>query len=237
MGAGSWVLGYAPRLAAVLVKKHPEPSTQHPLLWHNRQCSRHTMHSEPDGTRPRVDGERPSLYAQVIYLPDPLGGFLDELRLEMVPGCNPHAHISILPPRPLTGSPEFAIAEARKIMAAFTPFEVELGLIEKFDLTDVIYISVAAGCDSLRELHRALNRGLLAFEEPFAYHPHVTLAQDLPAGQVNALLDLAVRRWREFRSPRRFRVASTVFVRNTHANQWIDLAEEPLCAAPVGPEG
>ena len=111
------------------------------------------MHSEPDGTRPRVDGERPSLYALVIYLPDPLGGFLDELRLEMVPGCNPHAHISVLPPRPLTGSPEFAIAEARRIMAAFTPFEVELGRIEKFDLTDVIYISVAAGCESLRELH------------------------------------------------------------------------------------
>src|ERR1039458_6592237 len=55
------------------------------------------MQSEPNGTRPE------SLYALVIYLSDPLGGFLDDLRLEMVPGCNPHAHISVLPPRPLPG--------------------------------------------------------------------------------------------------------------------------------------
>jgi hypothetical protein len=187
------------------------------------------MQSEPNGTCPE------SLYALVIYLPDPLGGFLDDLRLEMVPGCNPHAHISVLPPRPLPVAPEDAIAEARGIVGGFAPFDIELGQIEKFDVTDVIYISVEGGAERLRQIHRSLNLGALAFEEPFAYHPHVTLAQEIEAGQVEALLELAARRWREFRGPRRCRAESTVFVRNACGNQWIDLAHGPLRAAPVGP--
>ena len=206
-------------------------------MWHNLQCSRHKMHSEPDGTRPQVDEEWLSLYALVLYLPDPPGSFLDDLRLEMVPGCNPHAHISVLPPRPLPVAPEAAIEEARGIVGGFAPFDIELGRIEKFDVTDVIYISVEEGAEQLRQIHRSLNRGALAFPEPFAYHPHVTLAQEIEAGQVEALVALASRRWREFRGPRRFRAEGTVFVRNTRGNQWIDLANGPLHAAPVGPVG
>lgn len=197
-------------------------------MCHNRQCSRHKMQAEPNGTRPQ------SLYALVMYLPDPLGAFLDDLRLEMVPGCNPHAHITVLPPRPLPAAPEAAIEEARAIVAGFAPFDIELGRIEKFDVTDVIYISVEGGADQLRKLHRSLNGGSLAFQEPFTYHPHVTLAQEIEAGQVDALFAAASRRWREFRWPRRFRAESAVVVRNTRGNQWVDLANGPLRAAPVG---
>jgi len=183
------------------------------------------MHSEPEDARPHT------LYALVIYLPDPLGHFLDDLRLELVPGCNPHAHVSLLPPRPLPVAPEAAIAEALEIVAGFASFDIELGPIEKFDVTDVIYIGVERGADGLREMHRSLNRGALAFPEPFVYHPHVTLAQNIEPGQAEALRDLAARRWREFPGPRRFRAESAVFVRNTRGNLWIDLANGPLRAA------
>ena len=192
------------------------------------------MHSEQKGTRPQGDGERPSLYALVIYLPDPLGGFLDALRLEMVPGCSPHAHVSVLPPRPLPVAAEAAIEEGRGIVSGFAPFDIELGRIEKFDVTDVIYISVEDGAGQLREMHQSLNRGALGHQEPFAYHPHVTLAQEVQADQVASLVELAARRWREFRGPRRFRAEGTVFVRNTRGNQWTDLASGPLRAAPIG---
>jgi hypothetical protein len=186
------------------------------------------MPSEPDGARP------PSLYALVIYLPDPLGGFLDDLRLEMVPGCKPHAHVSVLPPRPLPVAPEASIEEARQIVAGFAPFDIELGGIEKFDVTDVIYIAVEGGARQLRQMHDTLNRGALAFAEPFAYHPHVTLAQEIEAGHADALVELASRRWREYQGPRRFRAETSMFVRNTRGNLWIDLADGPLRAAPVG---
>jgi hypothetical protein len=191
------------------------------------------MSADPNGTRAGAEHERPSLYALVIYLPEPLCGFLDDLRLEMVPGCNPHAHVSVLPPRPLPVAPETAIEEARAIVAGFPPFDIELGEIEKFDATDVIYIGLAAGADPLRKLHASLNRGALAFDEPFAYHPHITLAQEIPPDRVGPLRDLAVRRWREFPGPRSFRAGHTVFVRNTHGKLWVDLAEGPLRAAPV----
>jgi 2'-5' RNA ligase len=171
----------------------------------------------------------------VIYLPQPLGAFLDDLRLEMVPGCNPHAHVSVLPPRPLPVAPEAAIEEARSIVAGFAPFEIELAGIEKFERTDVIYISVERGGDELRQIHGSLNQGALAFAEPFAYHPHVTLAQEIPAGQVETLVDLAARRWREFSGPCRFRAEATVFVRNMRGNLWVDLASGPLRGVPVGP--
>jgi len=191
------------------------------------------MGFDPDGVRPPSRGEQETLYALVLYVPDPLGSFLDELRLEMVPGCNPHAHISVLPPRPLPVDPQAAIEDARTIVAGFPPFEIELGHIEVFPVTDVIYISVEAGTPQLQQMHRALNEGALAGEEPFPYHPHLTLAQELDFGQVLPLFDLASRRWREFQGRRAFRAECTVFVRNTGGKRWIDLAEGPLRAVPV----
>ncbi|HTT60450.1 MAG TPA: 2'-5' RNA ligase family protein [Bryobacteraceae bacterium] len=186
------------------------------------------MQANDNGTRPQVGGEELNLYALVIYLPDPLGSFLDALRLEMVPGCNPHAHVSVLPPRPLPVAPEAALKEASEVVSGFAPFDVELGKIERFNVTDVIYISVGSGAEQLRRMHRSLNRGSLAFQEPFAYHPHVTLAQEIEAGQVEPLRELAERRWQEYGGPRRFRAENAVFVRNRHGNLWTDLADGPL---------
>jgi len=188
------------------------------------------MGPSKNGVRPKLEA---SLYALVIYLPNPLRSFLDDLRLEMVPGCNPHAHVSVLPPRPLPMAPEAAIAEARRIVAGYAPFEIQLGGIEKFDSTDVIYISVEQGAERLREMHGSLNRGVLAFDEPFVYHPHVTLAQEIPPHAVAALRDLAVNRWRAFEGPRSFQAQNTMFVRNSQGNVWLDLAEGPLQGAPV----
>jgi len=191
------------------------------------------MVADQNGAPPRAEETGPSLYALVIYLTDPLCGFVDKLRIEMVPGCNPHAHVSVLPPRPLPVAPETAIQEALATVAAFAPFEIELGDIQKFDETDVIFISLKRGAHELRELHSKLNRGALAFSEPFVYHPHVTLAQEIPLDRVQPLRDLAEHRWREFQGPRNFRAVHTVFVGNTRGKQWVDLAEGPLRATPV----
>ena len=60
------------------------------------------------------------------------------------------------------------------------------------------------------------------------YHPHITLAQELPHEQVAAADELARRRWREFEGERRFRAARATFVQNTPGNCWVDLAEYSL---------
>jgi 2'-5' RNA ligase len=168
--------------------------------------------------------ERLNIYALVIYIPDPLGYFLDNLRRELVPAYNPHAHVSVLPPRSLSVDWTDADRQARALTENGSAFEVTLSSVEIFPATNVIYIEVDKGATELRGLHRAMNSSALAFDEPFAYHPHITLAQEVPLEQVSEVHELAVRRWREFRGSRSFRAERAVFVQNTLRGCWIDLA-------------
>ena len=168
--------------------------------------------------------ERLDVFALVIYIPGPLGIFLDDLRRELVPGCNPHAHVSVLPPRSLGGEWQVASQQVRALTESWTPFEIELTGIQVFPGTEVIYIEIGAGAGELRNMHRGMNSATLEFEEPFPYHPHITLAQELAPGQVTAVNQLARRRWQEFQGERRFGVGEAVFVQNTLHDCWIDLA-------------
>jgi 2'-5' RNA ligase len=174
--------------------------------------------------------ERLNVYALVIYIPDPLGRFLDDLRRELVPGCSPHAHVSVLPPRPLGADWQAASEQVQAFTAGQRPFPVELGQIRIFPVTNVIYIEVRSGKEELSSMHDALNGSALMFEEPFVYQPHVTLAQEIPGGEAAAVYELARRRWEEFPGERVFRADRAAFVQNTMGNRWIDLANFALGA-------
>jgi 2'-5' RNA ligase len=110
----------------------------------------------------------------------------------------------------------------------FPPFRVELGSIEVFEDTNVIYLSIGAGFRELVQMHSALNQGPLRFAEPYEYHPHVTLAQQLTTDQVEAAATLARRRWKEFPYSHSFTVDRLTFVQNTVENRWADLAGREL---------
>src|SRR5260370_25314353 len=127
------------------------------------------------------EGQRGCLncFALVSYLPEPLRGYLDRLRCELVPECHAKAHVTVLPPRPLAVSAEQAGRELNHALGDFAPFEVELGLISIFPDTQVIFIELARGAGELRRMHTALNAGAVQFREPFPYHPHITLAQQI----------------------------------------------------------
>src|SRR5437870_7783409 len=109
------------------------------------------------------DEERLNVYALVIYIPDPLGRFLDNLRRELVPAYKPHAHVSVLPPRPLFVDWQTADSQTRTLTESGAPFDVTLSDVRIFPATDVIYIEVGTGAAELRSLHRAMNAGALAF--------------------------------------------------------------------------
>jgi 2'-5' RNA ligase len=184
------------------------------------------MSCESNGTRRGVPAEeRLNVFALVIYLPEPLGRFLDELRCELVPHDKPHAHVSVLPPRPLAVDWQVASDQVRSLTEAWSPFEIELTNIEVFPVTNVIYLELGAGAAELRRLHGAMNTRALEFHEPFAYHPHVTLAQELTSSDVTAAHALARRRWESYQGKRSFRAERAVFVQNTLHNMWVDLAE------------
>ena len=177
--------------------------------------------------------QRLNIFALVIYIPDPLGRFLDDLRKELVPHYNPHAHVSVLPPRSLALDWRTASEQAKVLLESWSPFEVELAALDVFPATDVLYLEVGAGGAELREMNRAMNTAALAFEEPFEYHPHITLAQGVLHEEVPALYRLAEKRWQEYSGPRSFRAERAVLVQNSIQDVWVDLAEYSLGAVAV----
>ncbi|HTS66624.1 MAG TPA: 2'-5' RNA ligase family protein [Candidatus Acidoferrales bacterium] len=191
------------------------------------------MSFRSNGDQLWVPREKPaSVYALVIYLPDPLGRFLDDLRRELVPGCNPHAHVSVLPPRTLKVDWQLAGEQVRECATEWAPFDVELGGLRMFPVTNVIYLELARGADELRRMHAMANSRALESAEPFQYHPHITVAQELDPDEVDTVNQLAHKRWQAFTGPRGFRADHTTFVRNTAGDCWTDLEQFPLVAVP-----
>jgi 2'-5' RNA ligase len=178
------------------------------------------------------DGSFLNVFALVIYIPDPLGKFLDDLRRELVPHYNPHAHVSVLPPRPLARPEDWkrACEQARAVTEAWAPFRVEATEVRVFPISDVIYLEIGAGQKELREMYAAMNASELNFREPYEYHPHITLAQEIPPGRVEEWREIASERWRSFRGDRSFMADRAVFVRNSVGKCWVDLAEFSLGA-------
>ena len=169
--------------------------------------------------------DRINSFALVSYIPEPLAGFLDRLRQELVPDCFLRAHVTILPPRPLSTQPEAAWDVVRWFAPQFAPFEVHMTGIEVFPVSDVIYVDISGGSEPLARMHSTLDSGGLRFQEAFAYHPHVTLAQNLKPDQIDELARVARIRWAEYSLPKTFRVDKAIFVQNTRWNEWIDLGE------------
>jgi 2'-5' RNA ligase len=179
---------------------------------------------------PNGRGERINSFALVSYLPDPLADFLNRLRCELAPECVAKAHVTVLPPRPLVGSPDDAWQQVQHRLQDFQPFDVELAEIDIFPISKAIYIAIKSGAQELGRMHSALNVDRLAFDEPFEYRPHLTLAQDLPPDQIASRLELAAERWGAFPYPRGFTIEKLTFVQNTLENCWADLAAMDLAS-------
>ena len=173
-------------------------------------------------------------FALVTYIPHPLGDFLDGLRKELVPECSLRSHVSILPPRPLLQSNQAAQDQIETECTKTPRFRIEAGDIQVFPVTNVIYIAVVKGGEELRGMHDALNKTNLAFDEPYIYHPHITLAQQLPLDLVKEGSELARRRWAECPHQRWFEVEAITFVQNTTVNRWVDLLAIKM-EPPPGP--
>lgn len=164
-------------------------------------------------------------YALVTYIHGELGEFLYRLRQEIVPSCQLRSHVSLLPPRPLAGDEGSAIRLIERISERHPGFSVALNDIEVFPVTNVIYLSLQSGHEELTRIHGDLNRGSLAYAEPFSYHPHITLGQELDPANFSASLAHCRRRWEEYKGPRTFPVDTLTFVQNTANCGWLDLRD------------
>jgi 2'-5' RNA ligase len=179
-----------------------------------------------DSSTDREAGERGAKinsFALVSYLPDPLASFLNHLRHYFAADCMARAHITVLPPRPLTVGPDAVWPLTKTLLQDFPSFPIELGGVELFPATQVIYIAVTLGHSELVAMHDRLNAGETSFDEPFDYHPHITLAQDLDPSTIDEALAYARRRWNDCDHSRRYMIDRLTFVQNTLDNRWTDL--------------
>jgi len=192
------------------------------------------MQSSDDGCQSPGEEQTLSQFALVSYIPDPLGRFLDDLRLELTPDCKPRAHVTILPPRPLHDDVTDTIRQIADDLKIGVPFRIELGEIEIFEASQVIYLGLACGASELRRLYGALNCGCLQYNENFPYHPHITIAQNTPPGGAARLALIAKEKWKQYEGPRGFNVSVLSFVQHVAPLIWADVAALPLgVAVPV----
>ena len=173
-------------------------------------------------------------FALVSYVPDPLASFLDNLRIELTPLAKPRAHVTILPPRPHEHDLVETIGRLRLDSRPFPSFAVEIGEIEIFEASHVVYLGFAQGAEELSSLYRALNRGSLEYTENFPYHPHVTVAQNIDPQDAPALAAIAEERWRSYQGPRGFTVDRLSFVQHVAPHVWVDVATLELSPEQAG---
>ena len=171
-------------------------------------------------------------FSVVAYLPEPLGGFLDQIRRDLVPGCVARTHITVLPPRPLACPWPDAWDELRQRVQGFAPFRVSLGDVRVFDGSNVLYLSTASRRSELEQLNALTNTGRLQCISSFRYQPHITLAQGLAVDKLADGRRYAEVAWDAYTGARYFQLEDLALVQNTTEDRWIDLASLTL-ASPV----
>jgi 2'-5' RNA ligase len=166
-----------------------------------------------------------SRYALVSYVRNPVGEFVEQLRQELHPTTtHMPAHLTILPPRELSGSEAAALEFLEEACSQAVPFDVELGEVESFlPTTPTVFIQVKHAAYRMRELHYQLCGRGLRCEENWPYIPHLTILKTDTDDQARTAFAMARERWAEFAGQRRVHVEELMFVREQDGH-WQDVA-------------
>jgi 2'-5' RNA ligase len=171
-------------------------------------------------------------YAVVAYLEGELARFVEGLRKTLNPEDAARAHLTILPPRPLSGSPDEALASLQSAAAHKTAFEVLPAEVSTFEDTQVIKLSIGQGLSRLLELHAALNTGPFRWKEEHEYVPHITLGLDVAGSEFDQCVAIARRRW-EFAPKTAAKIQTLTLVREERDESWSDVGAAELGLAPA----
>jgi 2'-5' RNA ligase len=126
----------------------------------------------------------------VVAIPEPWGSFLDAARARAGDPAAAHtrAHLTLLGPTPIKATWRAEIeAHLARVARRRRPFQVHLRGTGTFrPVTDVVFVAVEEGAKQCIRLAAAIRAGHLGQELPYPYHPHVTVAHDVPPGQLDA---------------------------------------------------
>lgn len=154
-----------------------------------------------------------------IAVPEPAGSVLQRYRVALgdesarrIP-----THITLVPPVEVPDAElDQVSAHLERAAAASRPFEVLLRGTGTFrPVSPVVFIGVAEGIAGCELLATAVRAGPLAAPAEFPYHPHVTVAHDLP----EARLDQAFEEMAEYRAA--FEVSEFWLYHQTPGAGWV----------------
>lgn len=119
-----------------------------------------------------------------LPVPEPWGTMVQQARIAYGETRAEHipTHVTLLPPTETTADRlEHLLTYLDAVARRMAPFPMVLRGTGTFrPVSDVVYVQVARGVSSCEQLERAVRRGPVWRELEFPYHPHVTLAHDLP---------------------------------------------------------
>jgi 2'-5' RNA ligase len=136
------------------------------------------------GTRPPGEEDRHVTIGVAVAVPEPYGSELERWRADfgdpqaaVIP-----AHVTLLPPTPVEREALPRIREhLQRAASTHEPFPMVLRGTGSFrPVSDVVFVQVAEGIAECEQLEREVRGGPLHRDLAFYYHPHVTVAHDLP---------------------------------------------------------
>jgi 2'-5' RNA ligase len=129
----------------------------------------------PDGTR---------VIGVAIPIPDPYGTELQRWRESFGDplAASIPTHVTLLPPTPVRADGLDEIERhLRAIAVSERSFPIRLRGTATFrPVSPVVFIALADGIGACEQIERRVRSGPLTRELHFPYHPHVTVAHDLP---------------------------------------------------------
>ena len=120
----------------------------------------------------------------IVPIPEPWSALLTDWRTKvgdsqatLVP-----PHVTLLPPTEVPVEDRARIGEhLAAVAAAHPPFDMHLAGTGTFrPVADVVFVTVARGIGNCEMLADDLRQGPLARSLSYPYHPHVTVAHDVP---------------------------------------------------------
>ena len=138
------------------------------------------------------------------------------------------AHVTLVPPTPVSTQDLGQVREHLSASAAAVqPFAMCLRGTSTFrPVSPVVFVQIARGISDIERLEDRVRSGPLARELTFPFHPHVTVAHDVPGD----MLDLAYAGLAELHAE--FRVDSFTEFEQLPDGAWAVAREYPLTGPP-----
>jgi len=178
-----------------------------------------------------VEGEGTVTIGVALAVPEPFAGPLRDGRAgtgDPAAAAVP-PHVTVVPPVQVpAGQVDGLVEHVRRVAAGLEPFALTLVGTGTFrPVSDVVFVQVVGGARACDQLQQKVRTGPLQRRLGFPYHPHVTVAHDVPAHALDAVQGQLA----DFRAA--FDVQAVSVYRCGEDGVWRVLAQAPLGACPA----